>query len=194
MHGEADFVEALLPRSVLDAGCGTGRVAIELARRGIDVVGVDRDASMLGEARRLAPELVWVEQDLATLDLGRQFEVVVMAGNVPIFTPTHMRAAMVRSCAAHVAPGGALVSGFQLDQGYDLADYDGAAEDGGLVLVERWSTWDRGSFGPVPTYAVTVHRRPARQERRSPSRGRWSGGRVDAEGNRSSSCASGQAK
>ena len=40
-HGEADFVFSYGPRSVLDAGCGTGRVAIELARRGLDVVGTD---------------------------------------------------------------------------------------------------------------------------------------------------------
>ena len=39
IHGEADFICAFEPASVLDAGCGTGRVAIELAARGIDVVG-----------------------------------------------------------------------------------------------------------------------------------------------------------
>ena len=33
VHGEADFVMAFAPESVLDAGCGTGRVALELARR-----------------------------------------------------------------------------------------------------------------------------------------------------------------
>src|SRR5919204_5229355 len=47
VHGEADFVESFHPGSVLDAGCGTGRVAIELARRGIEVVGVDLDPGML---------------------------------------------------------------------------------------------------------------------------------------------------
>ena len=36
VHGEATFVRAYSPSSVLDAGCGTGRVAIELARHGID--------------------------------------------------------------------------------------------------------------------------------------------------------------
>ncbi|GHJ18432.1 class I SAM-dependent methyltransferase [Streptomyces albus] len=55
VHGEATLVRALGPSSVLDAGCGTGRVAIELARHGIDVVGVDVDASMLATARRLGP-------------------------------------------------------------------------------------------------------------------------------------------
>jgi ubiquinone/menaquinone biosynthesis C-methylase UbiE len=55
---------------VLDAGCGTGRVAIELARRGIEIVGVDIDPGMLGSARRKAPELTWIEADLATVTVG----------------------------------------------------------------------------------------------------------------------------
>ncbi|HZX55388.1 MAG TPA: hypothetical protein VFE86_11950, partial [Ilumatobacteraceae bacterium] len=33
-HGEADFITSLNPTTVLDAGCGTGRIAVELARRG----------------------------------------------------------------------------------------------------------------------------------------------------------------
>ncbi|HTN78213.1 MAG TPA: class I SAM-dependent methyltransferase, partial [Acidimicrobiales bacterium] len=82
VHGEADFVMRFAPESVLDAGCGTGRVARELARRGVSVVGVDADASMVDTARRLSPELEWHVADLATLDLGRTFAVVVMAGNV----------------------------------------------------------------------------------------------------------------
>ena len=71
VHGEAHFVAALGVSSVLDAGCGTGRVAIELARRGIDVVGVDLDATMLDVARHKAPYLAWYEGDLATIELAR---------------------------------------------------------------------------------------------------------------------------
>jgi len=37
IHGEARFVMSFEPSSVLDAGCGTGRVAIELARQGAEV-------------------------------------------------------------------------------------------------------------------------------------------------------------
>ena len=55
VHGEADFVERFAPASVLDAGCGTGRVGRELARRGRDVVGVDLDPAMLATARQKAP-------------------------------------------------------------------------------------------------------------------------------------------
>ena len=102
VHGEVAFVLGLdpVPKSVLDAGCGTGRVAIELARRGVAVVGVDVDASMLATARTNAPAIDWHEHDLATLDLGRTFDAVVMAGNVPLFTPRERRPR-----SSPVAPG-----------------------------------------------------------------------------------------
>lgn len=159
VHGEVDFLMDLAPQSVLDAGCGTGRVAIELARRGVDVVGVDADPSMVATARRRAPSLEWVESDLAELRLSRLFDVVVMAGNVPLFTPPGTQLALVASCGRHVLPGGALVAGFQLDRGYALVDYDAAAEAAGLVLAGRFATWDRQPFTDGSGYAVSVHRR-----------------------------------
>lgn len=157
VHGEADLVEALAPASVLDAGCGTGRVGIELARRGIEVVGVDLDASMLATARRQAPELVWHEADLTRLDLGRTFAVVVLAGNVPLFTAPGTQGDLVARCAAHVAADGHLVAGFSLDRGYDLAAWDGDADAAGLALVDRYATWDGVPFAGGD-YAVSVHR------------------------------------
>ena len=159
VHGEATFVRSYDPATVLDAGCGSGRVAIELARHGIDVVGADLDASMLATARRLAPAITWVEADLTTLDLGRTFDVVVMAGNVPLFTPPGTHAALVAGVARHVAPGGRLVAGFSLDRGYGVDDHDAHATAAGLVLAERFATWDRAPWQAGGTYAVSVHRR-----------------------------------
>lgn len=160
VHGEATFVASFGPTSVLDAGCGSGRVAIELARRGIEVVGVDRDASMLGEARRRAPSLVWIEADVARLNLGRVFDLVVLAGNVPLFCSEADRLALCVACAAHVAPGGRLVAGFQLGLGFELADYDQGLAHCGLGLAERYRTWDREPFvGGRDHYAVSVHER-----------------------------------
>jgi SAM-dependent methyltransferase len=157
VHGEASFVTGLSPSSVLDAGCGTGRVALELARRGVDVVGVDPDPSMISTAQRLAPEISWVRAGMADVHLDRQFDVVLMAGNVPLFTPPGTQAALMAGCARHLLPGGRLVCGFQLDRGYGLTAYDEDCRAVGLELVERWATWDREPFDGGD-YAVSVHR------------------------------------
>jgi len=162
VHGEVDFLVGLaqLGRasgSVLDAGCGTGRVARELAARGIDAVGIDVDPSMIDAARRRSPDLEWYVADLADLDLDRCFDVVVMAGNVPLFTAPGTHAAVVAGCARHLATDGVLVSGFQLGRGYELADYDAHCDAVGLTLVERVATWGRDPFPGDGSYAVSVH-------------------------------------
>ncbi|MCU1364009.1 MAG: Methyltransferase type 12 [Acidimicrobiaceae bacterium] len=159
VHGEATFVLGLNPATVLDAGCGTGRVAIELARHGVEVVGVDRDSSMIAEARGRAPQLTWVLADLSTVALGQLFDVVVLAGNVPLFCPIDARPALVTSCAAHVIEGGAMIAGFQLDGRYSLEEYDRVCEACHLTLAHRWSTWDRAPFSRTSNYAVSVHER-----------------------------------
>jgi SAM-dependent methyltransferase len=157
VHGEADFVARWNPASVLDAGCGTGRVARELAARNIETVGVDRDPSMIATARNLAPELTWVHHDLDSVDLGRHFDVVLMAGNVPVFTPEGTHAALVAGCARHLGPGGRLIAGFQLDRGYSLADYAQHCRQTGLVCTGRWATWAGDPSSEGDTYAVSVH-------------------------------------
>jgi SAM-dependent methyltransferase len=160
-HGEADFVESFHPRHVLDAGCGMGRVAIELARRNIDVVGIDLDDDLLAYARRSAPDLQWVHGDLATTFVGRHFDVVVLAGNVMIFCRPDDRADIVQNCAAHLAPGGRLVAGFEIERhehGLTLDEYDAACAAAGLVLESRASTW-QGDAYTGGNYAVSVHRK-----------------------------------
>lgn len=160
IHGEASFVASFAPRSVLDAGCGTGRVAIELARRGIDVVGVDLDAAMLDAARRKEPVLPWIEDDLATVDLGRRVDAVVAAGNVMIFLVPGSEPTVIANLVRHLEPGGVLVAGFQLGpRSLSLERYDQLCDAAGLDLAERWSTWDREPMVPGGPYAVSVHRR-----------------------------------
>jgi 2-polyprenyl-3-methyl-5-hydroxy-6-metoxy-1,4-benzoquinol methylase len=165
IHGEADLVESLLRDSgatrVLDAGCGTGRVAIELAHRGVSVVGIDSDATMLHTARAKAPELTWVHADLVEMDshVGTEFDVVVAAGNVMIFLAPGSERSVVDQLAARLAPDGLLVSGFQLNTGRLTLDrYDEYAAAAGLELVHRWSTWDRKPFDG-DDYAVSAHAR-----------------------------------
>lgn len=159
VHGEADFVQRFAPASVLDAGCGTGRVGRELARRGVDVTGVDIDPDMLGTARRRAPEVEWLLGDLATVDLERTFDAIVMAGNVMIFLTPGTEAAVVANLARHLTPGGVLIAGFQLAAGQlSIDDYDAFAQAAGLTLAERWATWDCEPWPARGDYAVSAHR------------------------------------
>jgi SAM-dependent methyltransferase len=163
MHGEAALVDSYSPASVLDAGCGTGRVAIELSRRGHHAVGVDMDPRMLEVARQKAPHLTWVEGDLAdpALAFDRPFDVVVMAGNVLLFVAPGTEGDVVSNMARQLAPGGRLIAGYSLRPGdFSVMAHDDLAARSGLRLEDRWSTWDRLPFDQGSTYAVSVHRRP----------------------------------
>ncbi|MGI8612990.1 MAG: class I SAM-dependent methyltransferase [Nocardioidaceae bacterium] len=167
VHGEANRCAELAPPggSILDAGCGTGRVSIELARRGFECTGVDADASMLQVARDRAPGLRWVAADLAELDLGERFDLVVAAGNVIPLIAAGTEPEVVRRLATHLGPAGALVTGFGLDPDHlplpeapvDLAGYDRWCSDAGLVLAERSATWEGQPYAGGG-YAVSVHR------------------------------------
>ena len=162
VHGEADFVQRFAPASVLDAGCGTGRVGRELARRGLDIVGVDIDPEMLATARRKAPSGDWHVADLATVDLSRTFDAIVMAGNVMIFLTPGTENAVVANMARHLEPGGVLIAGFQIMRDrLTVERYDEIAANAGLALDERWSTWNRDSWEVGNDYAVSVHQRAA---------------------------------
>ena len=79
----ADFIETIIRREyrgdegslVLDLGCGTGRMTLELAKRGYDMTGVDYSVEMLDIARQNAYELglsdkiLWLCQDVRELEL-----------------------------------------------------------------------------------------------------------------------------
>lgn len=152
------------PTSVLDAGCGTGRVAIELSRRGLDVVGVDLDRRMLEVACEKDEQVEWFLADLSTLRLTasegeiRQFELVIAAGNVMIFLAPGSESATVARLAAHLKPGGLLVAGFQLVAGgYDVATYDADCARADLQLIERYASWSRDPWSMSSGYAVSVH-------------------------------------
>lgn len=160
IHGEADLIESLQPASVLDAGCGMGRVAIELARRGIEVVGVDLDEDLLGFARRSAPSIAWAHADLATMELGRRFAVVAMVGNVMVFCRPEDRAAIVGAAARHLEPAGWLIAGFDVERhpgALTLEEYDAICSATGLELVRRSATW-QGEPYDGGGYAVSLHR------------------------------------
>jgi SAM-dependent methyltransferase len=159
VHGEANFVMRFSPGSVLDAGCGTGRVGRELHRRGVDVVGVDLDAEMLETARVRCPLVEWLEGDVSSIRLGRTFDIVLMAGNVINFVAPELRRQTLENLVRHLRPTGLLINGHSIrPDGCPPAIFAAWAEALGLEPVERWSTWDQDSFADDSDYALTIHR------------------------------------
>jgi 2-polyprenyl-3-methyl-5-hydroxy-6-metoxy-1,4-benzoquinol methylase len=172
VHGEANLIEKLLhsdlnrtastqPYRVLDAGCGTGRMAIELARRGVDIVGVDLDEVMLKQARKKAPQLDWRLGDLSSIELDKVFDAIVLAGNVMIYVTPGTEAATLANMAHHLKPGGLLVAAFELTTfawtKLTIESYDQLTETAGLKKVARWSTWEQEPWDDDDNYAVSVH-------------------------------------
>jgi SAM-dependent methyltransferase len=94
---------------VLDVGAGTGRVSLDLAARGVPVVALDTDASLLRALERRARSLPveTVVADAREFSLGRRFALVV----VPMQTLQLLggpagRAAFLRCAREHLEPGG----------------------------------------------------------------------------------------
>lgn len=163
IHGEADFIERLLPQqriSLLDAGCGTGRLAIEMTSRGHHAVGVDLDPDMIARARSKAPDIEWHVADLSKLALGSKSEVVVMAGNIPLFCSPGSQAAIIKSLSQHIVTGGFLIAGFSLEDRGDSylgADYQRDALAAGLTFVAEYSNWNGDGSITGDDYTVMVH-------------------------------------
>ncbi|MFJ5543375.1 class I SAM-dependent methyltransferase [Micromonospora chalcea] len=168
LSGEARLLDALVPPGarVLDAGCGTGRVAAALAARGHDVVGVDADPTLVEAARADHPGPRFLVADLAELDLAAQgepepFDAAVLAGNVMVFVAPGTERDVLARVAAHVRPDGLVVVGFATDRGYPVADLDADAVAAGLRPEHRFATWDLRPWRDDADFAVSVLRRPA---------------------------------
>lgn len=98
------------PSLLLDLACGTGNFSYEMARRGIEVIGVDLSDDMLTEAeakRQPGDRVFFVRQPAEALELGQTVDgAICCLDSVNHFNgPEGVRAAFSR-VAAHLAPGG----------------------------------------------------------------------------------------
>jgi SAM-dependent methyltransferase len=97
---------------ILDLGCGSGRVALDLARRGHRVTGVDRSERLVEALRWRAWELDLnvevVEADACELDLGDQRFGLVLAPMqmLQVLSGDESRREVLRRAAAALIPGG----------------------------------------------------------------------------------------
>ena len=91
--------------SVLEIACGTGRVAIPIARLGFPVTGLDIVPGMLERAYTKSVGLParWVEGDARAFDLGEQFRLIYLTGNAfQAFLTNADQAALLQRARTHL--------------------------------------------------------------------------------------------
>jgi SAM-dependent methyltransferase len=97
--------------NILDVGCGTGRLACDLAVRGHSVTGVDPSEAMLDVARRRpgGERAVWIKGTATEISLERRFDLIIMTGHAfqVLLSDRAIRAAL-RTLRSHMAPAGTL--------------------------------------------------------------------------------------
>ncbi|MDO5726827.1 MAG: methyltransferase domain-containing protein [Bowdeniella nasicola] len=212
LDGEARTCDAIAPRAarIIDAGCGPGRTAIELARRGHAVIGLDIDPQLIAEADRAAraagvdgacdrdvsatsridrgtaqraaqqtgcqkdePVTISLPESDALFQPGvAQFreanicypyprgvggaDLIVCAGNVMTFLAGQGPRLALEQFAAALAPTGQVVIGFGTDRGYEMETFAADCAAAGLVITQRFATWQLAPWQPDAPFLVAL--------------------------------------
>jgi SAM-dependent methyltransferase len=131
--GEAELIAEAVPAggSILDLGCGTGRIAAGLVQRGYRVVGVDQSAEMLEHASGFET----VQAPIAGLELGREFDAVLLASNLVNIPDDADRRAVLATAVRHLAPGGRVIVQWEPPEWFDTVR-NGSGGPAGPVRIE----------------------------------------------------------
>jgi len=108
----ADLLPLLNPQPgerILDLGCGTGRLTAEIAATGVETLGIDSSADMIGQARQNYPKLKFQLADARTFNVAEPFDAVF--SNAALHWVPDARAA-IQSVYRALKPGGRLVAEF----------------------------------------------------------------------------------
>jgi SAM-dependent methyltransferase len=143
---------------VLDVGAGTGRVALELARTGVPVVGLDADPALCDALRERADGLPVevVCADAREFEIGRRFALIVVPmQTVQLLGGATGRAAFLRRALAHLEPGGLLAVAIADPLDSFDADFDGlprpdeAEHDGTRYTSQALAVADEGEQAAI---------------------------------------------
>ena len=166
--GEARFADMLLERGsrVLDAGCGTGRLAQALHEAGHTSYGVDVDPALIEVAGTDHPGPSYAVVDLSELSLddvdGEPVDLTICAGNVMVFLAEGTEERVLERLCGVTRPGGRVVLGFRRGPNYPFEQYDADLADlaqRGIARVEhRFSTWHLDPYDDDADFGVTVLR------------------------------------
>lgn len=152
---EADFLETMMAEygitrtgRILEPACGSGRLVIELARRGYEVAGFDLNENMLEFARRrLAQEDLTAElwtDPMQSFRTPRTYDLAhCLVSTFKYLQSEKDAVATIEGVAACLEPGGLFVLGVHLTD-YNNTDYDHerwVVERDGVRVVSNTRTW-----------------------------------------------------
>jgi SAM-dependent methyltransferase len=167
-EGDVDFYRRVASgaSTVLELGCGDGRIARALAADGVEVVALDTLAEALAKGRsaKHGEEVTWVLGSMDEFDLGRTFERIIAPYNaVYCLTTREAQGACFAAVANHLAPDGYFVFDcWSAEQFHAEADEDEAIEpelvaeievSGAAYRVFESSRWDREAHFLDVTYS-----------------------------------------
>jgi SAM-dependent methyltransferase len=137
-QAEAALIHAAVPprSSVLELGCGAGRITRELAARGHRVVAVDQSPDMLAHVAA-HPAIRTVLADIEALSLAERFDGVLLASYLVNTADRSLRDRFLAACRQHLAVGGRV-----LIQRIDL--------------LTSWAVGPSASYGPVRVRLIDV--------------------------------------
>jgi len=106
-HGEDELINAAIDpgSSILELGCGTGRITRPLLALGHQVVAVDESPDMVARV----PQTETICAGIGDLRLDRRFDVVLMMSYLINVADDEERLRLLRTCAHHVRPGGSVL-------------------------------------------------------------------------------------
>jgi SAM-dependent methyltransferase len=150
---EIDRIKHLTPPggSILDLGAGAGRLAEPLAEAGFDVTAVDESTEMLAEIRGAVTP---VQSRIEALDLGRRFDLVLLASYLLNAPAAQSRAPLLGACGRHLKPGGAVaiqvrgpgilrdLTGFEREVDGVRDWVDSYRRDGHMVTMTLRTEWE----------------------------------------------------
>lgn len=108
------FADRVRGGRVCDLGCGPAQIARYLRDRGIDAFGVDLSAGMLAQARRLNPDISFVQSSMLALGLASESLRGIAAFYCIIHIPREQVVAVLAELRRVLEPGGCLLITFHL--------------------------------------------------------------------------------
>ncbi|MBY4403813.1 methyltransferase domain-containing protein [Rhodococcus fascians] len=109
----ATFADRVSTGGVLEVGCGTGRIADQLHRLGLDVAGIDLSPNMIEVAKREHPHLRFGVGSMEALDAGDSSLAGIVAWYSIIHTPPHQLSTIFAELHRVLVPEGLLLLAFQ---------------------------------------------------------------------------------